>query len=139
MVLEHNEFHLETWTCNVLLHLLNSLPRRNGLEPTYMNTLPQIKNANIAWICAPYCISTNRKMQERRELEKASSKCMFTLIVLICASWASSNFGFWNPSEHSLGFQLVLEKINCRSIFFPPLFSSSLVFSPSYLLTSTYL
>jgi hypothetical protein len=30
-VLEHNKFHLETWTCNVLFHLLNSLPRRNGI------------------------------------------------------------------------------------------------------------
>ncbi len=62
-------------------------PEGMGLEPTYMNTLCQMKNANIAWICPPNCISTDREMQEReRELERASSKCMFTHIVLICAS-----------------------------------------------------
>lgn len=45
-------------------------PEGMGLEPTYMNTLPQMKNANIAWICAPYCISTNRKMQDRQRVRK---------------------------------------------------------------------
>lgn len=74
-------FKDSTWAQRIPFRNLNlQCPLPSTQKPPYkewdwsphMNTLRQMKNASIAWICAPNCISTNRKMQERERVRKGN-------------------------------------------------------------------